>query len=77
MLSEVQTQATVVQWPQPNNSAPSKQNKKSQSKTHKIYLIGDSHIIDCSGMLAIALVAHMVFLDSQNLTLSQIQLLLQ
>jgi hypothetical protein len=28
VLSEVQTQATVVQQPQPSNSAPSKQIKK-------------------------------------------------
>ena len=75
--SEGQTQATVVQWPQPSYSAPSKQIKKSHTKTHKIYLIGDSHTTDCSEMFAITLVSHMVFLESQNPTLSQIQLLLQ
>lgn len=76
VLSEVQTQATV-QRPQPSNSAPSKQIKKSHTKTHKIYLIDDSHIIDCPGVLAIVLVAHMVFLESQNPMLSQMQSLLQ
>jgi hypothetical protein len=77
VLSEEQTQATVVQWHQPCYSAPSKHIKKSHTKTHKIYLTGDSHITNCSTTFAITLVAHMVFLKSQNPMLSQMQLLLQ
>ena len=52
MLSDVHTPARVVQQPQPSYSLSLKQIKKSHTKIHKIYLIDDSHIRDCSEMLA-------------------------
>jgi hypothetical protein len=52
VLSDVHTPARGVQWPQPSYSSSLKEIKKSHTKTYKIYLVDDSHIRDCSEMLA-------------------------
>jgi hypothetical protein len=52
VLSDVHTPPRVVQRPQPSYSLFLKQIKKSHTKTYKIHLIDDSHIRDCSEMLA-------------------------